>query len=197
MFLATSAACGSDAPQPAADSALPAPESTVVAPVAPTAEDAAARLAAAQAAGPEAVVRLLLEWDTAGLRYEAPFTDLLAGVYCFQPEQQCLNDEPYYDFAIVVTGYQLDPAFVGPDSAQFVALFDELGMAWPDALQDPPGSPPETLTVKLMAGRWRLVGTGSQFPPHLSPNGLLHRYRGIQPDSAVIARWLEDRAEQQ
>lgn len=154
--------------------------------------DPVTQLAELQRGAPEDVVRLMLQWDTAGLRFEDPYEDLLTRLYCYIPEQNCRSDEPAWDFAVVVTGFTLDPVLETGDSAQFVATFDELGAVWPDHTQGPLGMPPETLSLKRMDGLWRVVGLGSQMPPHLSPNGLLHKYRGVQPDSAVLARWLED-----
>lgn len=165
--------------------AQPTAESPTIAP--------AARLAVAQAGPPEDVVRLLFEWDTAGLRFEGPYADALSRLYCFEPEQNCRSDEPAWEFALIVDGYQLDPVLEGEDSAQYVVTFDEIGAAWPDSLADPLGTPPDTLSLKRMDGRWRIVAFSPELPPHLSPNGLLHRYRGLTPDSVVIARWLRDR----
>ena len=197
LLAAVLGACGrGEQPQAAdrgglvADGGAPAAED-VVADVAP-----AAQLAELQRGSPEDVVRLLLQWDTAGLRFDGPYADALAGLYCFQPEQGCVSDEPAWDFAVVVDGYTLDPVVVSADSAQYVATFDEVGAVWPDRLADPIGTPPETLSLRRMDGLWRIVGLGSQMPPHLSRNGVLRTYRGVEPDSAVVARWLEDRDRQ-
>jgi hypothetical protein len=74
-----------------------------------------------------------------------------------------------------------------------VITFDEVGAVWPDRTQEPLGSPPEVLSLKRIDGRWRVVGVESQMPPHLSRDALLRTYRGVLPDSTVIARWLDER----
>jgi hypothetical protein len=58
----------------------------------------AAWLEELQRGAPEDVARLLLQWDTAGLRFEGRYADALAELYCYQPEQQCRSDEPAWDF---------------------------------------------------------------------------------------------------
>jgi hypothetical protein len=165
---------------------------------APTADAAqeqapAAWLAEVQRGSPEDVVRLLLQWDTAGLRLEGLYADALMQLYCYLPEQQCRSDEPAWDFVLVVDGYLLDPVLEATDSAQYVVTFDEVGIVWPDGLEEPAGAALDTLSLKRMDGRWRVVGVTSQMPPHLSRHAVLRTYRGVQPDSAVIARWLEER----
>ena len=191
------AACGGgDSAVPAASGTNQADaEAAALAEPAAGQVDPAAQLDEVQQGAAEDVVRLLLQWDTTGLRYEAPWADALAQLYCFIPEEQCRSDEPVYEFAVIVEGYTLDPVFLGEDSAQFVVIFDEVGALWPDRTADPLGTAPETLSLKRMAGRWRLVGPDAPMPEHLSRNGVLRRFRGVQPDSVVIERWLRERAQ--
>jgi hypothetical protein len=87
----------------------------------------AARLEEVQAGPPEDVARLLLQWDTAGLRLEGRHADALTSLYCYQPEQQCQSDEPAWDFVLAVDGFMLEPVVETADSAQYVITFDEVG----------------------------------------------------------------------
>lgn len=193
------AACGGGADDGAAGSAQPYLDEPGEETIASYPDEGAANgppaawLEELQQGAPEDVARLLLQWDTAGLRFEGPYADALMALYCYQPEQQCRSDEPAWDFVLVVDGYTLDPVLETPDSAQYVITFDEVGAVWPDRTSEPIGSPPETLSLKRMDGRWRVVGLESQMPPHLSRSALLRTYRGVQPDSSVIANWLEER----
>jgi len=115
----------------------------------------------------------------------APLRSSLGGrpgaALLLHPEEQCRSDEPVYEFAVIVEGYTLDPVFLGEDSAQFVVIFDEVGALWPDRMADPLGTAPETLSLKRMAGRWRLVGPDAPMPEHLSRNGVLRRFRACSP----------------
>jgi hypothetical protein len=49
---------------------------------------------------------------------------------------------------------------------------------------------PDTLWLKKMDGRWRIVGVESQLEPHLSPGVALRRYARDAADSARISEWL-------
>lgn len=138
---------------------------------------------------PERILSLLLQWDTAGLRFEDPRAEALDSVYCYLPEQDCLSPEPGWDRARIVRGYSFGPAYEDPDSAVFVIDFEGLGWAWSDGLEVDERTESETVWFKRIAGAWRIVGVESQMPPHLSVDAASRGYARTATDSAVLARW--------
>lgn len=153
---------------------------------------AAERMRAAMQAGARASLDLLLQWDTAGLRHEPAEDAALAELYCFLPAEGCLSEEPGWDHVVAVRGYQVEPLYETPDSAAYSVVFDEIGVVWPDGVEEPQGLEPPVVRFARVAGAWRLVGAPPQ-PPHLSAAAIARRYRGVQPDSGVIVRWLRER----
>ena len=151
------------------------------------------RMRDAMQTGARAALDLLLQWDTAGLRDEPAEAAALASLYCFLPAQGCLSEEPGFDHAIAVRGYMVEPLYEAPDSAAYTVVFDEIGVVWPDGLEESQTTEPQRLRFARMAGGWRLVEATPALQPHLSVDAIARRYRGVHPDSGVIARWLRDR----
>lgn len=151
------------------------------------------RMREAMQASARAALDLLLRWDTAGLRDEPAESAALSRLYCFLPEQGCLSEEPGFDHAIAVRGYMVEPLYETPDSAAYSVVFDEIGVVWPDGLEESQTTEPQRLRFARMAGGWRLVEATPALQPHLSVDAIARRYRGVHPDSGVIVRWLRDR----
>lgn len=167
-------------------------EDAMLAPAARSAE-AAQQMRLAMQTDARSALDLLLQWDTAGLRHEPAEGAALSALYCFLPDQGCLSEEPGWDHAIAVRGYIVEPLYETPDSAAYSVLFDEIGVVWPDGMEEAQTTEPQVLRFTRMAGEWRLVQATPVLPPHLSVDAIARRYRGIHPDSGVIVRWLRDR----
>lgn len=157
------------------------------------AEDPQLLLLDAMQTGPRAVVDLLFAWDTAGLRREPAFAAALGQLWCFQPDAGCAGQETGWDFVIAVRGFQVEAEHTGGDSARFVVVFDEIGVIWPDGMEEPEPAPPQAISLRLIDGLWRVVGRESELAPHLSVDAIARYYRGVHPDSSVIVRWLHAR----
>lgn len=171
---------GSDRPSVAAD---PQAENG------PDSERSAESAESVRSLTPERILSLLLQWDTAGLRFEDPHAEALDSVYCYLPEQDCFSPEPGWDMARIVGGYRFGPTYEGPDSAVFVIDFEGLGWISSEGLEAEEGIDSETVWFKRIAGSWRIVGVESQMPPHPSIDAALRGYARTAEDSAMLARW--------
>lgn len=199
LLLVTLAACADAAP-PRDVEGGPTAEADAVAPDAAGGAGAVVGTAApgdrmreAMQSSARAALDVLLQWDTAGLRDEPAESAALSGLYCLLPEQGCLSEEPGFDHAIAVRGYMVEPLYETPDSAAYSVVFDEIGVVWPDGLEEPTTTAPQLLRFARLAGVWRLVEATPALQPHLSVDAIARRYRGVHPDSGVIVRWLRDR----
>lgn len=157
------------------------------------ADDPQLQLLDAMQTGPREVVDLLLAWDTAGLRSDPAHAAALAQLWCFQPDADCAGEETGWDFVIAVRGFQVEPEHADADSARFAVVFDQIGVIWPDGMEEPEPARPQAITLRRIDGLWRVVGRASELPPHLAPDAIARQYRGVHPDSAVIVRWLNAR----
>lgn len=193
LVLITLAACADASPPQREVEDVAATAAEPAAAEAETAEAADDRMRRAMQTSARAALDLLLQWDTAGLRHAPAEDAALSALYCFLPEQGCLSEEPGWDHAIAVRGYMVEPRYETPDSATFEVVFDEIGVVWPDGMEEAQTIEPQVLRFMWMAGAWRLVEATPDLQPHLSVDAIARRYRGIHPDSGVIVRWLRDR----
>jgi hypothetical protein len=186
-------ACGDSSDAPPADSPpVGAPQAAADSATAP-AVSPAEQVADAQDAGPEAVVALLLAWDTADLRFARGHEDALRALYCMGAVRPCAPDEQSWDHLVVVNGYQYEPLYTAPDSAAYSVVHDPIGVVWLGGMEYTEGGEPVTITLHRLDGQWRITTVEPALRPHLSPTALLRQYAGVDPDSVVLARWLAGR----
>lgn len=150
----------------------------------------AALAVTATKAGPAAVVNLLLEWDTAGLRFDSRYGGALRRMYCYIPDQDCLSPEPGWDMLIAVRGYKIQTIYEGADSAAYAVQFDAIGTLSGESMEAASGTQLDTLWLRRFNGAWRIVGVESQMPPHLSPTAAYRVHARLVSDTAQLAAWL-------
>jgi len=146
----------------------------------------------AMRAGPSQVVSLLLQWDTAGVRFTVDHAAALKRVNCYNPPGECFNEEPGWDIAAAVSGYAVERLYEGRDSAAFAITFDQIGVLSHDLMERDRSSVSNVIRLKQSDGQWKIVGVESPMMPHLSRRVALERYAGRAADSAALAEWLFD-----
>jgi hypothetical protein len=162
----------------------------------PSSEAASSPLDLAHAAmkeSPDKVLRLLLTWDTAGLRFEPTHMEALDSVYCYIPEDGCFSEEPGWDVSTLVRGYSFEPLVSGPDTAAFALKFDRVADLSSNGVESPNSTEPDTIAFRRIAGKWRIVGVESQISPHLGLSAALQRYAKSRADSASLSKLVGQR----
>lgn len=175
--------------QKEASSPAPAP-ATAPAERNPSSQSPSERAIRATAAGPAAVVNLVLEWDTAGLRFDERHAEALGRVNCYILEEDCLSTEPGWDMITAVRGYEVQAIHEDADSAVYAIRFDEIGTLSGETMKATSGTQPDTLWLKRINGMWRIVSVESQMGPHLSPTAAFRMQAGLVSDTAKLAAWL-------
>jgi hypothetical protein len=148
---------------------------------------------AAMADSPDKVLRLLLTWDTAGLRFEPSHKEALDSVYCYIPDEGCLSEEPGWDVSTLVRGYVVESLVSNPDTAAFALKFDRVADLTSDGVESVESSGPDTVAFRRIAGKWRIVGVDSQIGPHLGLTAALQRFAKSAVDSASLSNVMGQR----
>lgn len=140
----------------------------------------------AMASGPEAVLQLYLDWDTAGYRFSRDgHARALYRMSCFLPEEGCYSPEPGWDMVVVVRGFSWESTFRSPDSAVFAVTYDQVGRLPHYANRDFRPHPPDTVRITRRAEAWFLA---TFMAPHVSLSRALD-FSLSEVDTALVRGW--------
>ncbi len=146
---------------------------------------------AAMRKGPLEVVSLYARWDTANKRtnygLDPEYDAALDSMKCFLPEEGCLSEEPGYDEAYLVRGYDVRVLNQTSEAADVEVRWDVVARR-SGRLESFVGPLADTLRLRIIEGQWRLVGVENQRPPHPSVTHALTQ--AVSTSDSAFARTI-------
>jgi hypothetical protein len=148
-------------------------------------------MAEALSRGPGQATHFLVHWDMAGVRFDSAYVEAVRQLYCFIPEEDCRSEEPGWDFANVVTSYEIKTVLQAEDSAIFEIAFQQVGRIDQDGFTRVDSTARDTVRFKRIKSRWRIVGVDSQLEPHLSKASTYRLWSKAVADSSKLRSELD------